>query len=119
MTECTMCYRPLYKQSSVNDFPETISEEPQVTAKHTIQQWILHCMSCNLHVPKHLLIVLVLVFFILPLKADLQTLACSSEYRDNDHSLMPAQGHQVLKNRHIQLKLGVRTEGPCTIDHDQ
>jgi hypothetical protein len=28
----------------------------------------------------------------LPLKADLQALACSSEYHDNDHSLMPIQG---------------------------
>ena len=37
------------------------------------------------------LIALVLLLFIVQLKTDLWVLACSSEYHDNDHSLMPAQ----------------------------
>ena len=37
------------------------------------------------------LIALNLVFFIVSLKANLQALACSSEYHENDHSLMPTQ----------------------------
>ena len=31
------------------------------------------------------------MLFIVPLKADLQALTCSSEYHDNDPSLMPSQ----------------------------
>jgi hypothetical protein len=34
---------------------------------------------------------LTVVLFIVPLKADLQALAHSSEYHDNDHSLMHSQ----------------------------
>jgi hypothetical protein len=53
-------------------------------------------MSCNLHLPKPWLIDLVLVLFVVPLKADLQALACSSEYHGNDHSLMP--DHKVMSD---------------------
>jgi len=74
-----------------NNSPHTLSEEPLVIAKHTTQQRPLRCMSCNLHSPKPWLIALVLVLFIVPLKADLQALACSSEYHDNGLSLTPPQ----------------------------
>jgi len=52
-------------------------------------------MSCNLHSPKPWLIVLVLALFIVWLKPDLRALACSNEYHDNDHSLMPSSGSYV------------------------
>jgi hypothetical protein len=58
-----------------------------------------------------------------------KALACSKEYHDNDHSLMPTQ--EAMSDDYasgtpsseecvcVQLKLGVRMKGMCTIDHDQ
>ena len=50
--------------------------------------------------------------------------ACNSEYHDNDrsHTRKSCQmrmlcGQEVLKKASVQLKLGVRTDGPYTIDH--
>jgi hypothetical protein len=49
------------------------------------------CDACHtfFYKPKPWLISLVLVTFIVPLKADPQAPACFSEYHDNDYSLMP------------------------------
>ena len=91
MNECIMCYRPLQVQSSTNDSPQTLSEESLVTVKHTTKHWPLQCMPCNLHSSEPQLIAQVLESFTVPLKADRQTSACSSENHDNDHSLMPSQ----------------------------
>jgi len=83
-------------------------------------------MSCNLHSLKPWLIALVLVLFIVPLKADLQVIACSSEYHDNDHLLIPAQeamsdvyALETSTSEECVHPLGVRTESLCTIDHNQ
>ena len=50
-----------------------------------------HCNACHtkFYKLKPWLISLVLVTFIVPLKADPQAPACFSEYHDDDHSLMP------------------------------
>ena len=48
-------------------------------------------MSYNLPPPKPCLIAQVVKPVIVPLKADLQARACSSDNHDNDHSLMPIQ----------------------------
>jgi hypothetical protein len=102
-------WAPLNNQNSLH---EQMHEMPQILTCTILHKWFsLHykwrttgpCeayhkalatamhLSCNLHSPKPWLLALVMVLFIVPLKADLQVLSCSSEFHDNDHSLMPAQ----------------------------
>jgi hypothetical protein len=61
----------------------------------------------------------------MPIKADQQALH-ASEYHDVIiyscqlrmlGQMTMLRGHQVLKNACVQLKLGVGTDGPSTIDH--
>ncbi len=60
-----------------------------------------------------------------PLIADWQAIACTCEHHVNEnlgranrkrHQFDYAPGQQVLKKVHNPIKLGVRTEGPYTIE---
>ncbi len=61
----------------------------------------------------------------MPLIADWQVIACTQEHHVNEnlrcanrkrHHFNYAPGQQVLKKMHDPTKLGVRTEGPYTIE---
>jgi hypothetical protein len=68
------------------------------------------------------------VFLNVPLTADWQAVARTWEHHDNEnlqcanrkrHQFDYTPGQQVLKKVHNPPKLGVRTEGPYTIEHVQ
>jgi hypothetical protein len=65
------------------------------------------------------------MFLNVPLIADWQAIACTCEHHVNEnlqcanrkrHQYDYAPGQQVLKKVHDPTKLGVRTEGPYTIE---
>jgi hypothetical protein len=64
------------------------------------------------------------MFLNVPLIADWQAIVCTCEHHVNEnlhanrkqHQFDYALGHQVLKKVHNPTKLGVRTEGPYTIE---
>jgi hypothetical protein len=65
------------------------------------------------------------MFLNMPLIADWQAIACTREHHVNEnlrranrkhHQFDYAPGKQVLKKVHNPNKLGVRTEGPYTIE---
>ena len=66
------------------------------------------------------------MFLNVPLIADWQAIACTCEHHVNENLQCAnrkqrqfdyAPGQQVLKKVHNPTKLGVRTEGPYTIEH--